>query len=614
MGQIIRDNSIGEALGVLAGGLTASFDPKRQWEAYALKQRVQGMEAERAKTLLESENLRRQQGAQDGLVGQFDQMFQPGRFNIPAQVEAPRPNMDFQGPGMPVANPAAQGLNDRLGFARAAARNAVMRGGGPGDALNAAYAAMAQGRVFAGGLPSTEMENRELQTALTGKIPDASTPLTERQRVMQVEEARRAKLKEAVTIPKEGGVLLSPEQGGLFGVPAGPDGTYRVDGPGPRQNGPFGGTSMDAQASNIVLQYEQARSAGLPITPEMERSYRIAKWHLTQPKVQVGADGRVVATEPTLPDFGGSPAPAPAAPAMPQPAPAPVNPATLAPLPNAGQTTDALPPPPAPAPALAPAGAQPPADMTTTRVPGATITQRAATSGHVTADASKRGGFYGRMVTGDAEIRALEAGNRLPGTFQQQLTDPRKDFPIVGSLPLGVGPVLGPTVRDEVVGENAKEHRTAAEKFITGILRDESGAVIGTPEYLSAEQMFIPTASDTPRLREIKARARQVAMEASEASLDAKSPSEMLARIKARVQEALNQPLSAPQQGGGAPQPGAAPRAVAPVQAGSPDAVRLRQSAEAAIQKIDASGLPPAEKARRRAEVQRRLNSALGGQ
>lgn len=493
MGQIIRDNSIGEALGVLAGGLTASFDPKRQWEAYALKQRVQGMEAERAKTLLETENLRRQQGAQDGLVGQFDQMFQPGRFNIPAQVEAPRPDMDFQGPGMPVANPAAQGLNDRLGFARAAARNAVMRGGGPGDALNAAYAAMAQGRVFAGGLPSTEMENRELQTALTGKIPDASTPLTERQRVMQVEEARRAKMKESLTIPKEGGVLMSPEQAAAFGVQPGADGTYRVDGPGPRQNGPFGGTSMDAQASNIVLQYEQARSAGLPITPEMERSYRIAKWHLTQPKVQVGADGRVVTTEPTLPDFGGSPAPAPAAPAMPQPAPAPVNPATLAPLPNAGQTTDALPPPPAPAPAPAPAGAQPFA------VPGATVTMRRGDPKPFREEDQKSIQFISRMEQANQDFDALEKAGKLPYGVTADMISPRG---------------LMPSFMRHLAPGDAKRHLTSAEGFITGILRRESGAAINSNEYASYADIFIPNANDDPARLQMKRRNRALAVEA----------------------------------------------------------------------------------------------------
>ena len=55
MATVIRDDSIGQALGTLASGLMGS--PKDKWEAYAFKQRVAGQQTANAAAQIELANL-----------------------------------------------------------------------------------------------------------------------------------------------------------------------------------------------------------------------------------------------------------------------------------------------------------------------------------------------------------------------------------------------------------------------------------------------------------------------------------------------------------------------------------------------------------------------------
>lgn len=67
--------------------------------------------------------------------------------------------------------------------------------------------------------------------------------------------------------------------------------------------GPFAGTGMDQQASNIVWSYQQLRREGKPIPDDMETLYAQAFNHLYGQKTErrVGADGSVVEVPVTVP-------------------------------------------------------------------------------------------------------------------------------------------------------------------------------------------------------------------------------------------------------------------------------------------------------------------------
>lgn len=69
-----------------------------------------------------------------------------------------------------------------------------------------------------------------------------------------------------------------------------------------------------------------------------------------------------------------------------------------------------------------------------------------------------------------------------------------------------------PVAGRAMVSENYQRYSDAKERFITSILRDESGATIGTPEFDREEKKYFPQPSDKPATIRDKAIARQNAI------------------------------------------------------------------------------------------------------
>lgn len=69
-----------------------------------------------------------------------------------------------------------------------------------------------------------------------------------------------------------------------------------------------------------------------------------------------------------------------------------------------------------------------------------------------------------------------------------------------------------PVVGRGLVSENYQRYSDAKERFITSILRDESGATIGTPEFDREEKKYFPQPQDKPATIRDKALARQNAI------------------------------------------------------------------------------------------------------
>lgn len=71
--------------------------------------------------------------------------------------------------------------------------------------------------------------------------------------------------------------------------------------------GPFAGNSLDAQAYNIVTNYQQKKANGLPTTPQEDYAFTLAKQHLEAPRV-VGTPetGFSQINPPALPAYPGA--------------------------------------------------------------------------------------------------------------------------------------------------------------------------------------------------------------------------------------------------------------------------------------------------------------------
>jgi hypothetical protein len=549
MGKVVRDDSIGQALGLLGTGLAGN--PQKEWQAYALKQRTDVM----AQNMVEKQ---RQLDAQDGLVAQFDQMLTPERMGVRATVPGPvtpgplpaegtyGPNPGIQGPDVP--NPMAAHMQAKLGFGRAAARNMVMQGASIGDT----YAALAQAGILAGGIPTDESAARQASVALTGKMPDARVPITERQRVLMREEEAQAALKGAVSVPKEGRVFMSPEQGRSLGIVPNDQGQYIAGGAGEAAadatpNPDFGGTGEKQQHYNNVLEYQRALAAGEgPILPDLERRAALSWGQVFDPhtEIRTGEGGRLdrIRIEPDaippgfqrpggrggMPGGGGAPAAQPmqpqGQPMQPQGQPAPGQPQAL-PLPTLPQSPTGMP---------AQQGA-----------PGGVSVEnlRAPVPKTLTEAQDKTVGFLGRIQQGDAALTEIEDAGGIPGGFQRSMSDPRSE-PIMGAPDY-----IDRPLRETITTDNAKRHRTSMEQFISGVLRKESGAVIGPTEYKAAEEMFIPRSGDPPDLVQSKRAARKIASSMMEAGLLGGEPAQIVATIRAEVAKQMGAARGA---GGGA--------------------------------------------------------------
>lgn len=500
MPVVVRDNSIGQALGTLASGLMT--DPKDQWEAYAFKQRVAGMQADQTKTELEAENLRRQQAAQDGVIGQFDTMLRPENFNVPDTVEAPRPDTPgFQGPMPGMHNPQYDTLENKLNFARASATNAIMRGGSPSDALKATYAALGYSDVLVNGVPTDPAQAQQAQFLMKGELPDVRIPLTETDRVKMAEEAQQAKLKENVSVPDKGFVLLSPEQGQSMGVQPDANGQYIVRNQpaaapgGVGGAGVFGGEGWQQQASNVLIQYSSLVRTGQPVPPELEMAARIAWEDLYGTKIEIrtGPDGSTlrVPVQQSAPEGilrpGGNVAPGPS--------PGP----SSAPIPAQPTVSGTVAAPVSGAPVVAP----PPGSN------GVQVLVQGTPKAETEAVQRKRQ-FVSTMRTNkDGMLSVLDAGY-VPNLWDKVATTGagQSDGTVTTALTSGLW--------NQTLDPQAQLFDTYSRGFLNAVLRDESGAAVPEQEYPRYLAALIPQAGDTPERIAAKRQLMEAAIAARE--------------------------------------------------------------------------------------------------
>ena len=123
---------------------------------------------------------------------------------------------------------------------------------------------------------------------------------------------------------------------------------------------------------------------------------------------------------------------------------------------------------------------------------GFTMTQGGATSSNnkLTEGQGKNYKFF---------IRGENANNILGGLEQQGTS--LKGW-IAGKVPLG----------NIVQTPEYRQYTQARDAFIMSILRDESGAVIGTDEYWDADRRYMPQAGDDPKTIEQKRKDRDLAL------------------------------------------------------------------------------------------------------
>jgi hypothetical protein len=190
---VVNDNSWGEGIGGLLGGLSAGSDPKRRAEAMALQARIDAQNLAARQTQIENENLVRLQKSREATAAAAEGELTPEKFYrfVPETVTQPAPSPEFMGPMPQVANPDRATLPSRLAAARTIARNAILHGTTAEGALRGAYGGLGMGHVYAAGVPQDENEARRVTTLAEGKVPSANVPMTEGARRAQAAEAER---------------------------------------------------------------------------------------------------------------------------------------------------------------------------------------------------------------------------------------------------------------------------------------------------------------------------------------------------------------------------------------------------------------------------------------
>jgi hypothetical protein len=267
--------------------------------------------------------------------------------------------------------------------------------------------------------------------------------------------------------------------------------------------GPFAGTSMDAQYNNTVLRLAPRIRSG-EATPEEQAVYQRAFQALSEGQIQFVNDPadptgnrqvavRVPRNMGDLPQPGGGQAPS-----APQGMTAPISqpggpsgavaPQGGAAAPAIGQ--DALPVAPAAVPGFermraAPAGYQWRADGLIEPMPGGPADPR--TQGLT--EAQSRSNFFGaQMKMGDEILRGLNVPSNAMLLAYRNLP----------SVPVNYG-----------ASANDQMFFNAARLFAAGVLRKETGAAMTPGEVLDVAERFFPTPFDRPQVIEQKARARQ---------------------------------------------------------------------------------------------------------
>lgn len=231
--------------------------------------------------------------------------------------------------------------------------------------------------------------------------------------------------------------------------------------PGAGEGGAFGGTGMENQARSALVR--AAQDPAFAASP----AYAAAHGFLSRPRQVLDEARGVMVTLPPE-DLSRFPAPSYQANGQPQGAP----PQTMQPGPQAGGSLDYGPAPSGMPPAPSPAGVSGPV-MQAPPAAGPTVTpMQGLPPKALTESQAKAYGFSQRMATANTLLDELAIqGTSKMGRFLE-------------ALPGGVGNLAQ--------SPEYQRFEQAKRNFMNAQLRDESGAVIGPSEFMSADKQYFP--------------------------------------------------------------------------------------------------------------------------
>jgi hypothetical protein len=121
-----------------------------------------------------------------------------------------------------------------------------------------------------------------------------------------------------------------------------------------------------------------------------------------------------------------------------------------------------------------------------------------------------------KAATGDkteVQAKSEKFGNKME-LAERNIRDLEDEGGSYKGRALEGAPLIGGTMATNwAQSENYQRYRQARDNFITALLRDESGAAIGTPEFNRYERELFPQPGDSARTIKQKREARQVAIE-----------------------------------------------------------------------------------------------------
>jgi hypothetical protein len=503
-----------------------------------------------------------QQRAREAAAGPLSDLA-ISRMAPPAMVEAPRPAPNFQGPMPEIVDPVAKSRYDTEKAAMPAIVQAILSGGG-----NAQELAKAVGITsgMAGLLEPSATTVRPSSTLYTGSAPSQTdqlgpTDVSGVQAQIAVNAAKPQTSQEKTIIINGRAYTRENDPAG------GPDKLVELSGQAPAPAAPaYPGTGNEAQDKSTVFSYADKVNRGIPTTPQEDLQYGLSFTSLYGRKDEIREDPVThetftVPIQPEIPPGlpvpkGWKPStpaaaavtPAPAAAASPAGPPAvnppaaaagggpsfplPATPSIGTGLPIAGaqpvQAPTSIVAPTAPAasatvPPAATAAAPPAAASTPTSLAaavgaagsaptapaappapaagaGVQVIRPGRTTSPTTQEQDKGIAYYGESYINNAYLDRIGIKD-IPTNWQLTLADPSREG------------YFGRAARAAASGKS-KSFQDAADGFVNGYLRLQSGAVLRPEEIATFSKRYIPEPGDDEvRLEEKRVR-RQMVMEA----------------------------------------------------------------------------------------------------
>jgi hypothetical protein len=250
-------------------------------------------------------------------------------------------------------------------------------------------------------------------------------------------------------------------------VQMGSRGTVRpMQGYGPRNEGQFGGTSMDAQALNILL---------APNADPSSPTYAAAFNQAYGPRTVTQADGTVVTIQPQPPAGIRAPVVSSQSPAVQPQVAAPTSQQPVQPQASAG--------------AVAPE---------VTQTPGATVTRLPGTAGTLSESQSRANMFGNAMTEGHRILQEIQIPNNATLVAWRNAPE---------------------TLVNMALNQNDQQYFNALRQFAAGVLRKETGAAFSNSELMDVQSRFFPMPGDGLVAQRQKARARLQAIESMRAEI-----------------------------------------------------------------------------------------------